>query len=407
LRLTFYLTLLPFWLTAQLSVSPNYQSAVVKPGYKLIFQDEFDADTLNLRNWDRSSSNLPDDTPCGFYGFDNMLDMVRVENGKCIIRAEKATPRNSNCPLQPDCDRGVSGDIKTFTWRDSARIKPDAPGHFFENYTIPVGSYVEARLKTANPECNVGSSFWIYGFDQEIDVFEVSHDTAFAFTCGYFSGRLVKGKYLGPYQRSRNFWQRATLQNGKFPKITESKISFDDKFKMHEQFAVYAVHYTTDSIHFFLNDVRYFSYSLASYKRQQNTRLTPMAPKNIRFSAGQLTGGGHVPCSVPCTSTQMEIDYVRVYLPENERFIKWIDELKSVKQGQAGVIKATHNPAVQYQFTSDAWQIETEWPGAPDAYKLITPKPGLAAGVYPVKLVCTLPDGSKEALVRDIELVAE
>jgi hypothetical protein len=401
-----FLLALPALLTAQpIVVQPDYQSTKVKKGYHLIFSDEFEADTLNLRHWDRSTSNQPDDTPCGFYHADAMLGMVSVKDGICIIKAEKATKENSNCPLQPDCDRAIGGEIKTFTWRESARTKPDAPNHFFENYTMPVGSYIEARLKAADPDCNVGSAFWLTGNDQEIDIFEVTRGAKYQFTCGYFSGRYMGGKYRDTYQRNRNIWHKATFQAGRFPKITESKIELDSVFRMHEQFAVYGVHYTTDSIHFYLNDVRYFGYALSDFQRGTGRQLTAMTPKNIRFSNGQLTGGGHVPCSMPCASAQLEVDFVRVYYPDNQKVIFWFGDVLPVKRGSSAILKATHNPAVRYKYTSDVWLIEPEWKGAPDAYVQVTARAGMPAGVYPVRLVCTFPDGHEEVLTRDLELV--
>jgi hypothetical protein len=417
----FILWLCSFELFAQIKVQSDYHSPEIKPGYHLIFRDEFDADTLNLRNWDISTSNLPDDSPCGFYDFDAMLSQVSVRDGACIIKAELATPQNSNCLLTPDCQRGIGGEIKTFTWREGARNQPDFAGHTFDNFDMPVGSYIEARLKVANPACNVGTGFWLSGHDQEIDVLETVDFGPHQFTCGYYSGRYVKGKYRDPYERNRNLWHKMSFQNGRFPKIVEGrhvllplqsdkpdgiKPQQKDSLQIHEIFVTYAVRYTADSLAYFLNDKEYFSYALADYK-SKNRYLTEAKRKNIRFSVGQLTGSGHTPCIVPC-STQMEIDYVRVYLPVNQTAIAWFDNTTHLKSTDTQVVlKATYYPGVQYTWSSDAFLFAKEWDTAPEAHAVVTVRKGIQAGTYPIKLTCAFPDGHVEELERVIEVNPE
>ncbi len=398
-----------FWLcnlelAAQIVVQPDYHSPEVKPGYHLIFRDEFDADSLNLRNWDISTSNPQDDTPCGFYDFDAMLSQVAVRNGVCVIKAELATPQNSNCPLTPGCQRGIGGEIKTFTWREGARDKPDFPGHTFDNFDMPVGSYIEARLKVANPACNVGTGFWLSGYDQEIDVLETVDFAPHRFTCGYYSGRYVNGKYRDTYKRDRNLWHRLSFQPGRFPKIVERKFVLlpdknpTDSLQIHEIFITYAVRYTADSLAYFLNDKKYFSYALADYK-SKNRFLTEAKRKNIRFSIGQLTGSGHRPCVIPC-STQMEIDYVRVYLPVGQAAVVWLDDVVELSTNAQAVIKATYYPGVHYTWTGDAFLFSKEWDTAPEANAVVHVREGIAPGTYPVQLSCTFPDGHVEILER-------
>lgn len=222
---------------SQILVDPNYMASMSKYGYNLIFQDEFNGNSLDLQKWDISTCLPADDVPCFTYLYDFMLSQVSVSEGNCILKTEKATAQNSNCmPFNQDCedgDRGISGEIKNFQWRDYGTTPPDFPNVFFNNYEFPVGSYVEIRAKTTDANCNAGSSFWLYGGEQEIDIFETSGDED-DFTSGYWSGRNIKGQYYGPYERYRSGWNKFWGGDGKHPKIVSCGFSMREKIAVEE-----------------------------------------------------------------------------------------------------------------------------------------------------------------------------
>lgn len=175
----------------QIYIDPNYSAPLIRPGYHLIFQDEFNGAGLNLDKWDRSTAKPVDVFPCYDHLYDHMLSQVTVLDGKMVLKTEEANVLNSNCvPYDFGCEngkRGIGGEVKTFQDRDYSQINPDFPNGYFKNYQFPVGSYIEIKAKTTDAECNAGSSFWLWGGDQEIDIFETNGDSD-DFTSGYWSG---------------------------------------------------------------------------------------------------------------------------------------------------------------------------------------------------------------------------
>jgi hypothetical protein len=97
----------------------------------------------------------------------------------------------------------------------------------------------------------------------------------------------------------------------------------------------------------------------------------------------------------------MEVDYVKVFLPQKLRAIEWHDNRSVICVGREEIIKATYLPGVIYAWNSTGFDIENEWFGSPDSYVRIKPKPTSVAGnSYPVTLIATFPDGHTETLNR-------
>ncbi len=421
---------------AQILIDPYYISPATKNGYKLIFRDEFNGNNLDLQKWDISTSNKPDDVPCKWYLYDFMLGQVTVKDGMCLLKTEKAQQDvNTNCLVYPDCERGVSGEIKNTSWRDPYCIEPDFPGVCFQNYDFPVGSYIEIRAKTTDADCNAGSAFWLTGGNQEIDVFETSGDED-DFTSGFFSSRIINGKEYTEYERYRNWWDKLWGLEGKEPKIislgftmnrqievTKTLLVWDDvnqkwteqtftqlkagpHIKPSDMFITYGVHLTKEGMKFYINDQEFFSYNIDDYDFKDG-KIVDMRSKVIRLSTGQLTGGGNTACSVPCPS-QMEVDYVRVFLPDSQKAISWFDNKTVICEGQQEIIKATYIAGVEYAWSSTGFDIEKEWSGSPDSFVKIRSKAGAVPGQsYPVILNSTFPDGHTELLSRSFFLAGD
>lgn len=416
----------------QILIDPNFFNPSSKANFDLIFADEFNDTTLNLQNWDVSTSDPQDDVECGFYFYDFMLSQVSVSGGNCVLKTEKATIENSNCPFDEECERGISGEIKTVTWRQNVCSEPDFPGVCFQNYEFPVGSYIEIRAKTTDADCNAGSSFWLYGGDQEIDVFETSGDED-DFISGYFSGRYLNGKYYGPYEKYETYleklWNDVFNLEGKSPKLvsvgftmnrkvtiettkliwdlntqkwveqTTTSIAAGEHIDPSDYFITYGVQFNKDKIDFFLNNQLFFTYNLEDVKFNDGN-LIDMRPKTIRLSTGQLTGGGNTPCTVPCSS-QMEVDYVRVFYPSKKQAINWLDQDTVICESEERIIKASYLPGVVYSWSSSAFHIQKEWNGSPDSYVRIKFIKGLQTEkVYTITLNSIFPDGHTESLTR-------
>lgn len=433
-----------------------------KSGYALIFDDEFD--TFDHKKWDKSTSIAPgDDTPCCFYRVDNMREQVSVSDGKCIIKNEASTPFNNDCHFAcatiqpvltedefgqpiieyeyifPECERGVGGEIKTFT-----NIAADPPytqyEHFF-SYEFPVGSFVEIRAKVPSIECNAGAAFWLYGNGQEIDVFETNGGgNPENFTSGFYNGRWIDGQYYGPYESYTTFWnwltgkpeQRKITHRGisiksnqvsvenieyVWDEMTQSYIEmyqpqFDasPNLDLSQGWFTYGVEYTEDQIKYYINNEVFYTYDVASFEPGS---LRPIGSKTIRLGSGAGTEGGNFGCHL-CPST-FEIEYVRVYKPNDRTFLDWAQKFPTLNKNSNTdffYLVSPYIPEVVYTWEGDAFEI-IQHPWNPESKKLIRVKPETNRGEsYPLTVTATYPDGTEEQIttliyVQDIPPVPE
>jgi hypothetical protein len=413
-------------------VDPNYV-APPYPTFKLLLNDEFNGDVLDYEKWDRSTSINSDDNPCGAYLYDFELNQVSVKDGNCLLKTEIATPANSQCPIDPNCQSGVSGEIKTFNINNSPDrcFNPDVPGKCFQSYDYPVDSYIEIRAKTPDPKCNAGAAFWLYGGDQEIDVFETANDED-DFVSGYWSGRTIKGEYYGLYEKYRTKWQKFWGLDGKqaklvsigfvmrekvfvekieyvwdeatqqYVKVTTEVASAGDFIHPNEVFITYGCKFTKEGLNFYINGQQFFNYVLDDYSEGE---LIEMRSKTVRLTAGALTvGGNRLDCGVECSS-QMEVDYVRAYYPKDKNAITWADNTTMICSNKTDqILRAHYIPGVVYSCTSDAFNISV--PYDKNDF-LVIPKPNAALNVpHEIKLVTTFPDGNTETILRYLTITA-
>ncbi|NOT35856.1 MAG: T9SS type A sorting domain-containing protein [Saprospiraceae bacterium] len=419
-------------LFTQILIDPNMpKNPSTKQGYFLIFEDEFIGPSLDEVKWDKATADPADDVDCGFYRVDNMLNQVSQSNGLCVIKVEQATTLNSNCPIDPNCPGGVGGEIKTTEWWDPVCQYSWVDGNCFQSYNFPVGSYIEIRAKTSKASCGSGSSFWLYSpGEQEIDVFETSGDED-DFTSGLWSSRTIKGKFYDMYQRYRSGWDKFWGLEGQYPKIVSCGFSMKERIYIEktilvwdessgdyieqtvseiipgndidpsETFLTYGVQFTEDFIEFFVNNVKYFSYDLNSYDFKGGELLS-MRPKTIRLSAGQLTGGGQTPCFIPCPS-QMEIDYVRTFLPSERNAIFWTDNQTTMCRIEEINISATYLAGLTYEWVSSAFDFIKPNQFSTEAIKKVKVKSNIIGGQkYPITLNVTFPDGHTESISREL-----
>ncbi|HRI02023.1 MAG TPA: glycoside hydrolase family 16 protein [Saprospiraceae bacterium] len=396
-----------FWsnLSAQrIRVTANQKNPRYKENYKLIFEDEFEGRTLNLQKWDPSSSNPQDDVPCEKYQYAFMHKQIELKNGSCYLHTDKATQENSNCPLAEDCESGVSAEIKTASYRDLDCQWPDLPNVCFQNYFFPDESYIEIRARTTNPECNAGCSFWLYTPDgQEIDVFETTKKQNY-FTSGLWGIRRIKGKHYTMYENYQSDWRKFWKQRALMPKIVEfdSKLKFENKSEnLSNSFVTYAVEFTAREIKFYVNNILTHQYHVDRYNNK-NRSLMPISPKSIRLSSGQITGSDHKPCVIPCSSA-MEIDYVRVYYPDQKNAIQWLDSKSIMLAENTETLSASYIADVEYKWSSedvDFFPVNSNSSAAQQKIKL----KNQTASIIRINLKCTFPDGTVENLSRVIEV---
>ncbi len=378
------------------------KKAAGRAGFRLIFEDEFEKKGFDPTVWDVSTSRHSDDVPCGFYASDFMLDQARAGEGFARLGFEKATAENSDCPLgEGGCERGAAAEIKTFQWRDGDFDPPHRVR--FPNYEFPVGSFVEIRAKIPDPKCNAGAAFWLYGGNQEIDVFETSADKKINFTSGYFSDRTIDGKLIGCYERYKKRGRRRPLPaKSSNMRLTVIDEKTNRKIELTKHFVHYAVHFDADSIRYYIDDKNFFNWALTDFDFRGG-KLTEMKPKSIRLSTGQITGGGHQPCRVGCPS-EMLVDYVRVYFPAEKRAVDWLQKPDTLAASEAGCFKAQYLGGVRYEWSSDFFDFEFDgWPFAVRSNVWARLRAGLPTGrAYPLRATMTFPDGSSEKLETEV-----
>jgi Glycosyl hydrolases family 16 len=146
--------------------------------FNLIFEENFEADTINTEKWCISVHN--DDRPCdGFNESGGTGDInkpglnpknVTVKNGICSIAVTNES--NGFCNYS-------GGELKTFSV---------LPNHTFKDYNFQKNAYIEMRVQIPFG-AGVGSSAWLYsamgGHYNEIDIWETLGNDPYQFQSTY------------------------------------------------------------------------------------------------------------------------------------------------------------------------------------------------------------------------------
>ena len=421
-----------FNLSAQgtIFVPPQGPSPLSKTGWNLVFNDEFD--NLNLKNWDLNHSaaqlswapgNYGDDQPCcheGRISFEEPRQVIST-NGICKIKLQEADAHSlcrsfQSCislNLQDPCKFARSGEIKTFSYES------DDPS--FREWQIPEGSYIEMRAKVGDKNCNAWSAFWLYGGDQEIDVFEtLAQNSPYDYGSGYWSDKYVNGEWIRIYDRIKNqkivsigfrivrenkieiFRRVRNRYEDKFPnvpeedygEIIESTIVIED-VDLSKEFVNYGVIYNSGNMKFYINGVVFFDWNLSS-NGQANTTLPFVNPKTIRIGMGL-----HKDKCVFCP-TDMDIDYLRVYTPINNRFVKWLKFPEIMNKNEAKELEVNYVPSLNYNWTFGAFN-SLLWDNVLPTRWIITCPNTMQSGMKHAVSVNTLfPDQKMEILNGEI-----
>lgn len=147
--LIFLVCLTPSNAQTTVCVDPNQGPLpITKPGYALIFQDEFNS--LDLVKWDRSTFNNDGPTDCSL-GTIPEIGNVSVSGGQLRLDVKKELPNTSLCGY-------TNAEIKTWHNEECA---------LFRDYRFNPGTYIEMRVQLPRPENGVGSAGWLYGLNSE------------------------------------------------------------------------------------------------------------------------------------------------------------------------------------------------------------------------------------------------
>lgn len=301
-----------FRLPALLCIFLYSQFATSQSCEKLVWQDEFNGTTLDLKNWSyQLGSGCPD--LCGWGNneqqyYTNSEENVRVEDGKLIITAKEDT-------------------IDGFEY-SSARINTKNKIDF--KY-----GRVEARIKLPETQ-GLWPAFWMLSTEDKFGQWPRSGEIDIMELLGHKPTEII-----------------GTIHTGLPWLFVGEEYSLPDSSSFADDFNVFSLEWSPDTIKWFVNDVQYHEITSDS--------LNPWEPFQENFHLLlNVAVGGNFPGFTDSTTVlpqTMEVDYVRVYSK--------IDDL--VITGKTPVQKESH---VKYK-TFEIADAVYEW-SIPDGSELIT-----------------------------------
>ena len=358
-----------------------FPNPVEKPGWNLIFSDEFQSDSLNREKWNRST---PGDDQYGncLRGFAINPENIILENGNAKII-------NSIDSQLPDCPYSF-GEIKTMSVKDTN----------FKSFYFYAPGYLETRVKLYT-KTGQGAACWLWGIGtpenpgtpgpwNEIDIFELNG----------VNSNIFNGAYHWTYNGTH------VSQNHSIY-LTDSAQVYD----LATNWTTFGLEWDTASIKWFVNNqlvkeldltrIPPFCIPAAHYNQ-------PLAPFCVRFNSGNNSVGNQSGIPNPADFPQaMLIDYVRVYKKAGHKASPIIipDSLYQIcasatsPETSEKVIRIPYYPDLLSNSSSPAFEMNkliSPIPQPPDQ-RLIWIKPNTISGQsYPIYTETHFPSGYNE-----------
>ena len=239
---------------------PTPVNPLEKAGWVLVFQDEFEGDTLNAHWWPQTGSHGTEPQ-----WYTTRKENVFVKNGLLHLKAIKETVKDSF----------------EFT-----------SGMIFSSKTFGKGTYAEVRCKIPEGK-GAWPAFWFWAatkYYQEIDAFEFwTHDTKrYSVTTHYWDKK--KQRPIGQYK-----WI--------YPRTAEGK-----RIDMSKAFFTFAVYWDDSGIYYLLNNVLV----------EKQTTNVPPEPFPIILNLA-VEGEKWKPMKSVQFPKEFLIDYVRIYKKERKK----------------------------------------------------------------------------------------
>ena len=352
-----------------------------KPGWNLIFSDEFNSGTLNNQFWNRSN---PWDDGIGtcFRNFSVNPENVTVEN-------QFAKISNTLISMLPDCPFS-GGEIKTLSVKDTG----------FKSYYFYAPGFVEVRVRLFN-KTGQGASCWLWGVGtpedpggagpwNEIDLFELNGVNRNIFNATYHWTSL--GSHVS---------QNHSIY------LTDSLGLYD----LTENWTIFGLEWDSAFIRWYVNNVPVKELDLhriPPYCLEAPTYSNPSAPFALRLGTSCNTVGNQSQLANPSDFPQsMLVDYVRVYqksgskkapvlISDNQYQICSDTNLTPVS---GKIVGTRYYPGYQYQWNSTAFgliPLEQTMPHPPERYQLRVKEHILPDTDYPLSLTATDNQGITE-----------
>ncbi len=378
--------------------NPN---ALDKPGYNLIFQDEFDSTTLDKTVWNISGFNNdgtvhctdPNDEP-----FTMNPQNVWVEDGVCKIAITDDD--------YLDCDVSA-GEIKSYSV---------APGDSLKSWTLDYGFYIEIRLKNLPIEKGLGSAGWLFAAGtaeyNEIDLWETDGEHKYKYGSTYWWEE-------SDYECSGD---RGLIQDHSVFKVKnlDDKIKFlgirlgNRRMDLTNQWLVFGVDWDEKNINYYLNDVKTKEVDLTG-KFNENKPCDadrndkPIYSKNVRIgtqpnSLGDKESSKISKIDLPKT---LSIDYVRIWAKNGINAVKFLYINDEYCIGSSENMICTYFPGAKYTWSSSAFTFLPNNENI-ESSKYATVKTDILPDqYYLVSVIVTFPSGYVETLTKTVYISTE
>ncbi len=352
-----------------------------KPGWNLIFSDEFQSAGLNPAHW--NCSRPGDD------GGGNCAREFAVNPANIAVDAGNARISNTIDAAVPGCAYSC-GEIKTMSVLDTA----------FRSFYFYAPGYLETRVKLFSKTAQ-GSSCWLWAVGtpenpglpgpwNEIDIFELNG----------VNQNIVTGTYHWTYDTLHVSQNQAIF-------LTDSSQLYD----LTTNWTTFGLEWDTTSVKWYVNHTLVKELDMGvipPFCIHAPHYSLPVAPFCIRFGTGYNSIGNQGSVANPADFPQsMLVDYVRVYKKAGQMAAPIIMQdgqyqICATASSQANsdkVIRSRYYPDVTYEWSSPAFDMMkmASVTLQPPEKMLIWIKPGITAGsAWPVYLKASFPGNYTE-----------
>lgn len=359
---------------------------VLKPGYNLIWSDEFPGTSLAPTFWNKSTTNDDGTVYC-----ERDLTMnpanVTVSGGLAKLTI------NGN---DFDGCTGSCGEIKTFSINDPS----------FIDYYFNDPCYIEIRVKNLPFKQGLGSAAWLYNCDApeytEIDLWETNGIDKDRFTASYHwqEGNYIPGCTLDGTEVRRRDASQIKVKNLDDPGL----FGYRD-LDLSDEWLIYGIEWDGNSIKWYLNNVLAKVIDLNSTPPEGDNYHKPYGRLTLRIGNGNNSVGdketNYAVADLPIT---MNIDYVRAYVKAGNTACGINQTSSDICVGTGDIIAANYLPGVSYSWSSAGFDFGATDNNIPSE-RWITPKAGaLVDQFYTVNLTSTFPSGYIESTSTQIYL---
>jgi hypothetical protein len=342
----------------------------IKQGWQLIFEDNFDSQQLDFKKWNKS--NINDD-----YGIDKKRsivpnpDNVFTQNGNLILKIDTTNHEGAS----------FSGaEVKTYSTLDST----------FNSYSFIENSMLEIKVKTFFNK-GLAGAVWLYSDDQsmpysEIDLFE-THAT-----------KRRRNEFNVTYHWNNEAKTKRAMQ-GTSVQLFDSK---NKKKNIDEDWLIYKCVWTKDSILWWINDQPCYQIAIKNLPlntKQQAKFYPPINSMKLRITALGSAVGKIEKIDKDFTNTSMLVDYVRLYKKEGYKLLKEFWSFNTISKNETKIILMQYLAGVKYEWIANDFEIinsDVEWHKNEACKKFKPNKKCISGKNYPVKLIITLQDGTKQ-----------